>query len=188
MVNQLVSQDIRWHVGGVVRSIMQACLSSGSAARIRRVLAAAAGVVVATSLVGCGMSIPADPDRTLEHARGGVLRVGASPDPGLVTAEGEKPSGPLVDIVEGFSESIDARAEWTVGSEETLVGLLEDGDLDLLVGGFTTESPWFERAGMTRGYPDIDGADGRNIVLLVPLGENAFLSELETYLDEEVGP
>lgn len=40
---------------------------------------------------------------------------------------------------------------------------------------------------MTRGYTAIDGADGRSIVFLVPLGENAFLSELETFLDEEVG-
>lgn len=39
---------------------------------------------------------------------------------------------------------------------------------------------------MTRGYPGIEGAGGRELVMLVPLGENAFLSALETYLDGEV--
>jgi hypothetical protein len=185
---QLVSEQIRWHLWGVVRSIKQNS-PAAKITRVRRIVAAAvAGMVIASGLVGCGVTIPTDPDGTLAHVRGGVLRVGVSPDPGLVAADRGTPSGPLVDIAEGFAESIDARPRWTVGSEETLVGMLEDGDLDLLIGGFTADSPWFERAGMTRGYTRIDGADGRRIVLLLPLGENAFLTQLETYLDEEVGP
>lgn len=86
-----------------------------------------------------------------------------------------------------FSETINAHPDWTIGSEETLVGMLEAGELDVLVGGFTDQSPWVDRAGVTRGYTAIDGADGRSIVFLVRLGENAFLSELETFLDERVG-
>lgn len=138
-------------------------------------------------LVGCGLSVPTDPGGTLSAVTEGKLRVGVSPDSGLVEDNGATPSGPVVDIVSDFSETISAHPDWTIGSEETLVGMLEAGELDLLVGGFTDQSPWVDRAGMTRGYKKIEGADGRSIVFLVPLGENAFLTKLETFLDEEVG-
>ncbi|QAB18152.1 hypothetical protein Leucomu_09680 [Leucobacter muris] len=144
-------------------------------------------MALAASLAGCGLSVPSDPNGTLANASGGELRVGASTDPGLIDDHGSEPSGSLARLVDDFSESIDARPEWTVGSEETLVRMLESGELDLVVGGFTEDTPWLDRAGITRGYRAIEGADGRSIVFLVPLGENAFLSELEAFLDEEVG-
>jgi len=143
--------------------------------------------VVALAATGCGLRIPTDPDGTLDRVSGGTIRVGASPDPGLVDVSGGDPSGPLVDLVEEFADTIDASPEWSVGSEETLVAGLEAGELDLAVGGFTDGSPWVDRAGITRGYTGVPGADGRSIVMLVPLGENAMLAELEAFLDEEVG-
>lgn len=139
------------------------------------------------SLVGCGIAVPADPEGTLQTVSGGELRVGVSPDEGLVDSSTDVPTGPLIDLVESFADSIDADVDWTIDSEETLVGMLEDGDLDLVVGGITDQTPWVEKAGITRGYTAIEGADGRTIVMLVPLGENAFLSELEGFLDEEIG-
>lgn len=149
---------------------------------------AAAIAALALILTGCGLQVPADPNGALERVAGGTLRVGASPDPGLVDVPGGDPEGPLVTLVEDFARSIDADTDWIVASEETLVTALEQGDIDLAVGGFTDQSPWLDRAGMTRGYPRMPGADGRPIVLLVPLGENAMLSALESFLDEEVGP
>lgn len=143
---------------------------------------------LAATLAGCGMSIPADPDGTLDRVSGGELRIGASPDPGLVDVESSTPTGPLPDLAEKFAATLDAEPEWTVGSEETLVGMLEAGDLDLVIGGFTEKTPWIDKAGITRGYSGIEGADGRKIVMLVPLGENAFLTDLERFLDKEVGP
>ncbi len=155
---------------------------------MRRLLTAVATAMLAATLAGCGMSIPADPDGTLDRVSGGELRIGASPDPGLVDVESSTPTGPLADLAEKFATTLDARPEWTVGSEETLVGMLEAGDLDLVIGGFTEKTPWIDKAGITRGYSGIEGADGRKIVLLVPLGENAFLTDLERFLDKEVGP
>lgn len=147
-----------------------------------------AAVFLATLLLsGCGVSIPSDPDGTLESVRGSELRVGLAPDGELVEDDDGVPSGSVVRIVEGFADSIDSEPEWTFATEETLVRMLEAGDLDLVAGGFTSDTPWVDKAGITRGYGGIPGADGRSIVMLVPLGENAFLSTLETYLDEEVG-
>ena len=144
-------------------------------------------LALTTTLVGCGISVPADPEGTLQDVSGGELRVGVSADEGLADTSTDAPSGSLIDLVDGFSESIDAEIEWTVGSEETLVTMLEEGDLDLVVGGLTDQTPWADRVGVTRGYTDIEGADDRAIVMFVPLGENAFLSELEGFLDAEVG-
>lgn len=128
-----------------------------------------------------------DPEGTLDTVSGGELRVGTSPDGDLVVVRDGEPSGSIVDLVDEFADSIRAEPEWTVASEETLVTMLEAGDLDLIAGGITADTPWVERAGVSRGYPGIGGADGRELVMLVPLGENAFLSTLETFLDEEVG-
>jgi ABC-type amino acid transport substrate-binding protein len=143
--------------------------------------------LAAVSLVGCGLTIPSDPDGTLDSVRGGELRVGVAPDGELVEVGDGDPTGSVIDLVDGFADTVDASPEWTVATEETLVRMLERGDLDLIAGGITSDTPWLERAGVSRGYTDIDGADGRTLVMLVPLGENAFLSELERYLDAEVG-
>ncbi len=145
----------------------------------------AIGIVL--GLAGCGLQVPADPNGTLERVSDGTLRAGASPDRSLIEVRGDEVSGAEADVVEAFASSLDARVEWTVGSEEQLVTGLEEGDLDLVVGGITDETPWIDRAGVTRGFADMPGADGRNVVMLVPLGENRFLSTLETFLDEELG-
>ena len=144
-------------------------------------------LALTATLAGCGISVPADPDGTLQDVSGGELRVGVSADEGLADTSTDTPSGSLIDLVDGFAESIDAEIEWTVGSEETLVTMLEEDDLDLVVGGLTDQTPWADRVGVTRGYTDIEGADDRAIVMFVPLGENAFLSALERHLDEAVG-
>lgn len=147
---------------------------------------AAAIVAITAGLAGCGLQVPTDPDGSLDRIAGDVLHAGASAEAGLVEVDDGEVSGPLPDLVTTFAERWDARVEWTVGSEETLVTALEDGTIDIAVGGFTRESPWTDRAGMTRGFPGVAGADGREIVLLVPLGENRLLSELEMFLDDEV--
>ncbi len=155
--------------------------------RIRRPVASLVALAAVALLAGCGLSIPTDPDGTLDSVSGGVLRVGTSPDGELVEVSQGDPTGTIVDLVDRFADSIDADTEWTVASEETLVTELEAGDLDLIAGGITPDTPWIDKAGVTRGYRGIEGSDGRELVMLVPLGENAFLSTLETFLDEEVG-
>ncbi|WP_231579291.1 hypothetical protein [Microbacterium oxydans] len=153
----------------------------------QRVAATLGALLLAISLSACGVAVPADPDGTLSTVSGGELRVGTAPDGDLVRVDGGKPTGSIVDLVDGFASSIDAETDWTVASEETLVSMLENGELDLIAGGITSDTPWVDKAGVSRGFTDIEGADGREIVMLVPLGENAFLAKLETFLDEEVG-
>ncbi|MET0735677.1 MAG: hypothetical protein ABWY55_08545 [Microbacterium sp.] len=151
-----------------------------------RVVAATVALLLTGVLAGCG-AIPSDPEGSLDRITDGVLRAGASPSGTLVVVvdDGDV-TGPLADLVEGFAEDRGARVEWTVDSEEDLVDGLEAGDLDLAIGGMTDATPWGERVSVTRGYDAIPGSSGP-VVVLLPLGENALQSALESYLDEEVG-
>lgn len=153
-------------------------------------LALAAIATATLTLAGCGISIPADPDGTLDRVRGGELRVGVSPNGEFVNVEpdaGGDPTGNEVEAISAFAESIDARPVWTTGSEESLVRSLEDGGLDIIAGGLTEDTPWSDRAGVTRPYAEVaEGDEAVKIVMLVPRGENAFLSQLETFLSAYV--
>lgn len=147
-----------------------------------------AAITGTLALAGCSGTFPADPDGTLQSVEGGELRVGISPNGRLVQVDADEPTGEEVEAIRAFAAELDADVEWTVGSEETLVRGLEDGRLDLVAGGITDDTPWTDKAGATRAYREISDAEGRplELVMLVPLGENAFLSELETFLSAYV--
>jgi len=150
--------------------------------------AAVAGAVAV--LAGCGVTVPTDPDGTLDDVRGGELHVGVSPhEPWTSLGPDGAPSGLEVDLVEGFAGTLDADVVWTTGGEEELVGDLERGELDLVVGGLTASTPWTSHGAPTVAYVTVTDPDGKpeGHVMLAPMGENAFLVELERYLlDQEV--
>ena len=141
-------------------------------------------VLAGAALTGCTVQVPTDPEGTLERVTGGVLRVGASPHGELVRIDDGTVSGREAELVLGFARSIGAEVQWTVGGEESLVGALEHHELDLVVGGLTEATPWAERVGATRGYPNPQQPDGPRLVWLAPMGENRFISALEAHLDE----
>lgn len=140
---------------------------------------------MAACLAGCGIAIPTDPGGTLERVRGGELRAGASASGEIVTIEDGEVGGTLAELVEEFAASVDARVQWTAGSEEDLVHGLESGELDLAVGGMTDRTPWTDRVAATRAYESVPSADAP-VVLLLPMGENAWQAELEAFLDREL--
>ena len=71
------------------------------------------------------------------------------------------------------------------GVPTALVGAMERGELDVLVGGLHADSPWSDTVAVTRAYAESTEA-GETVkhVLAVPIGENAMLVRLERYLDE----
>ncbi|WP_210439634.1 transporter substrate-binding domain-containing protein [Nocardioides xinjiangensis] len=140
-------------------------------------------------LAGCGLSIPTDPDGTLDRIRAeGVLRVGASPRPGWVETGDGQPGGREPRLVAAFADDLGAEVEWTVAGEEELVRLFEDGKLDLAVGGFTEDNAWVDKVGLTRAYTEVvvSGTTEAH-VMMVPMGENALQSQLERWLDVHGG-
>jgi ABC-type amino acid transport substrate-binding protein len=151
-----------------------------------------AGILTAFAilLAGCGLQIPADPFGTLDRVReSGVLRVGVSPTPPwTVATEGSDPTGLEPALLARYAERLGATIEWEVGGEEALMGLMEEGELDVIVGGLTDRSPWIDKAALTRGYRESMTEEGESVrhVMAVRLGENAFMSDLERFLDGEV--
>ncbi len=157
---------------------------------MRSLQAAAAAVATALLVSACGLTIPTDPDGTLDRVREeGVLRVGVSPRPGWVEVTGGgAPSGREPQLVEDFADDLGAEVEWTVAGEEELVTMLEDGGLDLAVGGFTDANAWVDKVGLTRPYTEVEARGSTEAhVMMVPMGENAFQSELELWLDDHSG-
>ncbi|NYE36758.1 membrane-bound lytic murein transglycosylase MltF [Nocardioides cavernae] len=138
-------------------------------------------VLAALLLGGCGLSIPTDPDGTLDHVRTeGVLRAGASPRAGWVDLDGGDPGGREPELVTRFADDLGAEVEWTVAGEEELVRMLDEGEIDVAVGGFTEDNAWVDEVGLTRAYTSTH-------VMMVPMGENALQSELERWLDAHGG-
>lgn len=104
------------------------------------------------------------------------MRVGITHNPHWTDIEGP-PSGHDVELVEGFAEQLDARIEWTEGSEQELFRSLEEGSLDLVIGGFEAANPYSAHAAFTTVYYE-------DRVMAVPFGENGWLVTLEKFLME----
>ena len=155
---------------------------------MRRVVVLVAALVLLTA--GC-TSFPADPEDTLERVTDGLLRVGVSPNPPHTEVRGAaEPEGREVVLVRDFAATLPAEVEWTVGGEEMLITALERGDLDVVVGGLTADTPWSEHVAVTRPYAKATDAAGEPIELVLAArpGENAFLMRLEEFLISRGAP
>ncbi len=117
------------------------------------------------------------------------MRVGVSQHtPWVETSDTGDPEGIEPKLIRGFAKDLDSDIEWTESGEEQLMEALERGDLDVVIGGFTDQTPWEEFGAVTRPYTE-EKRDGkvRKHVMVVRMGENAFLVELERFLMEQGG-
>lgn len=145
-------------------------------------------LLLAVLLSGCGM--PTDPRGTLENVRSsGELIVGVSPSPPWTVLERDSVTGSEVQLIEGFAARLGVRPRWVIGGEQHLVDQLANGQVHLVIGGITSDTPWTSKVAPTRSYATSEDPEGKQQqhVMLVRLGENRFLSELERYLDEQTG-
>lgn len=155
---------------------------------VRRLVAALS--LCALLLTGCGV-IPADAEGTLDRATDGALVVGVSEHPPwtVVDADTGEVTGSEADLIKGFAESINAEIEWRPGAESVLAGEIQESELDIVIGGLTTSSPWSSHMALTRSYASVDSEGGQteNMVMGVPLGENELMVALERFLAQEHG-
>lgn len=153
---------------------------------ISRFLHLSVGLCLAVLLASCG-GFPADPNGTLDRVEGGELRVGVSHSPPFAVLDGSRePAGSEVDLVRDFAASLDAEVRWTAAGEESLLDALGEGELDLVIGGISDNSPWTDKGALTRPYREVPGPGGtaRKLVFVAPLGENAYLMRLERFLQD----
>jgi polar amino acid transport system substrate-binding protein len=151
----------------------------------RLVLALLSITFVCLLAAGCGLTIPADPEKTLERVTGSTMRVGVSPNPPWTDiSEAGEPSGSEVDLVREFAGTLQAQVEWVVGGEQPLIAALERGELELVIGGLTSDTPWTEKAAITKPYAETRDPEGKRkkLVMAAPMGENEFLLTLEKFL------
>ena len=129
-------------------------------------------LILAATLTACGL--PADPQGTLVEARGNELHIGVVHDPPWTVVErGEVVGGVEVQLMREFADRIDAEPVFHPGHLNDLAEALAEFELDVLVGGLTTDSPWGGRLAFaptyyterivvagrqTRWVDDLDGA------------------------------
>lgn len=122
--------------------------------------------VLALAGTSCNAT-PRDPEGTLEEVRGGTLRVGVTASDPWVTLDAAEPGGVEAEIVRRFAESLDAEIEWFEGSEEELFGALEYGQIDLIIAGLSSRTPFAKEGALTHPYLTTQ------IVVAVPQGATA---------------
>ncbi len=118
----------------------------------------------------------------------GVLRVGASENtPWSEVADDGTVSGVEATILSDYAETFGATVVWMPGAESQLILALDEGDLDVVMGGIRSDSPWADKAALTRPHARSRGPDGavEDLVFACRLGENALLTSLERFLVSE---
>ena len=106
-----------------------------------------------------------------------------------LSAEAE-PTGVEPELVQDFATAHDAEIVWETGGEEHLMTLLDEGRIDMVIGGLTDSSPWTSHSAITSSYAEATGSDGstEKHVMAVRTGENAFMVALERHaLAQEIG-
>jgi polar amino acid transport system substrate-binding protein len=107
--------------------------------------------IVCLCAAGCG-DLPRDPEETSRRVQGGSLRVGLVENrPWVIRTAGE-PAGAEVELVREFARELGATPEWHWGGEQQHMEALEHYQLDLLVGGLTSDTAWSRYVGLTSPY------------------------------------
>lgn len=142
--------------------------------RVRRA-ATGAVLLLAALLAGCD-AYPRDPEGTTERVQeSGTLRGG-------VVATGNGPEDSERQLAERIAAEAGkgAEVELEVGSGETLLRKLNEGELDLVIGYFGDSSPWKSKVAFTKPK---GGADAESQVPVlraaVRRGENRWLILVE---------
>ena len=105
------------------------------------------------SSVGC--DFPRDPRGTLQAVRNGTMRVGIVGNEPWTRMEDGRPSGIEVELLEDFAAKLEAETSFVTGTTPELLEAAREGEVDVLVGGFTDTSPGVsegKEAGVTGAY------------------------------------
>jgi polar amino acid transport system substrate-binding protein len=112
-------------------------------------------MLAAGCLASAACDLPRDADGTRDRVRGGIVRVGVVIDTPWVTDStgGEGAAGGIEGaLVQGIARDLGARVRWVRGTDESLLAALHERELDMVIGGLTTESPWRAKLAFTKPY------------------------------------
>jgi hypothetical protein len=130
-------------------------------------------------MAGCGR-IPADPDKSFDRAAERGIIAGYTVNPPWVIYDSGAVSGIEVEILKSFTNEYNFHLVWVSGSEQKLMKMLENKEIQFIIGGFTSETPWKKKkAGFTRPYFE---NDKEKHIIAVQQGENKLLFHFEKRL------
>ena len=112
-------------------------------------------IVALVALTCLGCDFPRDPRGTLGKVQGGTMRVGIVDHVPWTRMEGGRPSGVEVELLKDFARGLDAEISFVPGTTPELLETARQGEVDVLVGGFTSTSPGVgegKEAGVTGSY------------------------------------
>jgi polar amino acid transport system substrate-binding protein len=91
-------------------------------------------------------------------------------------------SGVEPTLVGELARQMNARVQTVYGSETRLLEGLHRRELDVVIGGFTADSPWKRDVAFTKPYHE--DKDGRKHVFALAPGENGWLMRVEQFLHQ----
>jgi ABC-type amino acid transport substrate-binding protein len=133
-------------------------------------------------LVVAACELPKDADGALEKIRNGTMRVGIAENPPWVAVNGAEVTGVETQLVAELAGQLNSRIKNVHGSETLLLEGLHRRELDIVIGGFTADSPWRHEVALTKPYHE--DRNKRKHVLALPPGENAWLMQVERFLHD----
>jgi polar amino acid transport system substrate-binding protein len=128
-------------------------------------------VFVLVVLVAAGCDFPRDPRGTLEGVQNGTMRVGIVENEPWTWMEKGDASGVEVELLKNFARELGADTAFVPGTTPELLEAARQGEVDVLIGGFTSTSPGVsegKEAGVTGSYLTT------RLVVGVPPGTSAF--------------
>lgn len=172
---------------------MRSSITCGEMFRALRRAMFPVGVILAAAALLLGCDLPKDGRDTLERARGNKLRVGIVDSPPWVRISATEIRGIEPALIRAWAGQIGARIEWRPGGVGGHVLALEHGEIDLLVAGLTSRTPYASRLGLSRPYLSNDNqiraltpanqrpVPGGRVIAVAP-GESAALYALDRFL------
>ncbi|MEN3327495.1 MAG: polar amino acid transport system substrate-binding protein [Acidobacteriota bacterium] len=106
---------------------------------------------VLAPIISCS-NLPRDAKQTLRRVQTRPMRVGLVEHPPWVIRGNGEPRGAEVELVRQFANELGTTPEWHWGGAQEQMEALEKYGLDLVVGGFTSRSPWKDYVGFTAPY------------------------------------
>jgi polar amino acid transport system substrate-binding protein len=128
-------------------------------------------VLALVVLVAAGCGFPRDPRGTLDRVQNGTMRVGVVDHDPWTRIEGGDASGVEAELLKDFAKELGAEASFVPGTTPELLEAAKQGEVDVLIGGFTSASPGVsegKEAGVTGAYLTT------HFVVGVPPGMHAF--------------
>jgi polar amino acid transport system substrate-binding protein len=106
---------------------------------------------------------PNDPEHSLDKISNGTIRVGFTHAEPWVFPSDSGARGIEAFLIAAFAKTVNAKIDWTEGTEEQLYNALKHHEIDILLAGITDETPWKNEIGLTQPYLETETVIGQPV-------------------------